>query len=80
MVKKLIIDNIEYILDDYGQSVKSLALRLDSADKEIQEKTNLYAVFTRAKNSYIQELKREMIAKKSGVDIGSLFDWQTQKE
>ena len=80
MVNKLIIDNIEYILDDYGQSVKSLALRLDSTDKEIQEKTNLYAVFTCAKNSYIQELKREMIAKKSGVDIGSLFDWQTQKE
>ena len=74
MINKLILDNIEYKLDDHSQSVKSLALRLDSTDKEIQEKKNLYAVLTRAKNSYLQELKREMIAGKSGVDIASLFD------
>lgn len=74
MVNKLILDNVEYILDDHSQSVKSLALKLDSTDKEIQEKTNLYAVLNRAKNSYVQELKREMIAGKSGVDIASLFD------
>ena len=74
MVNKLVLDNVEYVLDDQSQSVKSLALSLDNTDKAIQEKTNLYAVFTRAKNSYVQELKREMIAGKSGVDIASLFD------
>ena len=74
MVNKLVLDNVEYVLDDQNQSVKSLVLNLDNTDKEIQEKTNLYAVFTRAKNSYIQDLKREMIAGKSGVDIASLFD------
>jgi hypothetical protein len=74
MVNKLVLDNVEYVLDDQNQSVKSLVLNLDNTDKEIQEKTNLYAVFTRAKNSYVQELKREMIAGKSGVDIASLFD------
>ena len=74
MVNKLVLDNVEYVLDDQNQSVKSLVLNLDNTDKEIQEKTNLYAVFTRAKNSYVQELKREIIAGKSGVDIASLFD------
>ena len=74
MAKKLVIDNIEYLLDDHSQNVKDLALKLDGIGKEIHEKENLYAVLTRAKNSYIQELKREMIAEKSGVDIGSLFD------
>jgi len=74
MVNKLVFDNVEYVLNDQNQSVKSLVLKLDNTDKEIQKKTNLYAVFTRAKNSYVQELKREMIAGKSGVDIASLFD------
>ena len=74
MANKLVLDNVEYVLNDQSQSVKSLASRLDNTDKAIQEKTNLYAVFTRAKNSYVQELKREMIAGKSGVDIASLFD------
>ena len=74
MVNKLVLDNVEYVLNDQNQSVKSLVLNLNNTDKEIQEKTNLYAVFTRAKNSYVQELKREMIAGKSGVDIASLFD------
>ena len=74
MANKLVLDNVEYVLNDQSQSVKSLALSLDNTDKAIQEKTNLYAVFTRAKNSYVQELKREMIAGKSGVDIASLFD------
>jgi len=74
MVNKLVLDNVEYALNDQNQSVKSLVLKLDNTDKAIQEKTNLYAVFTRAKNSYVQELKREMIAGKSGVDIASLFD------
>jgi hypothetical protein len=74
MINRLVIDNIEYLLDDHSQNVKDLALRLDRIGKEIHEKENLYAVLTRAKNSYVQELKREMIAGKSGVDIGSLFD------
>jgi hypothetical protein len=74
MINRLVIDNIEYLLDDHSQNVKDLALKLDGIGKEIHEKENLHAVLTRAKNSYIQELKREMIAEKSGVDIGSLFD------
>jgi hypothetical protein len=74
MVNKLLIDKVEYLLDDQSQSVREMALKLENIDKELKEKTNLYSVFTRAKNSYIQELKREMISGKSGVDIASLFD------
>jgi hypothetical protein len=31
------------------------------------------ALLTRAKNSYVDELKREIIKGKSGVDLGALF-------
>jgi hypothetical protein len=48
--------------------------KIQHADTQIQEITNLYNVLTRAKKSYIRELKREMIEGKSGVDIASLFD------
>ena len=74
MVNKLVIDKVEYLLDDQNQNVREMALKLENIDKELKEKTNIYSVFTRAKNSYIQELKREMISGKSGVDIASLFD------
>ena len=53
MANKLIFENVEYILDDQNQNVKNLALRIDNTDKEIEEKKNIYAVFTRAKKSYI---------------------------
>tara|TARA_Y100000385_G_scaffold272570_1_gene313541 strand:- start:2088 stop:2312 length:225 start_codon:yes stop_codon:yes gene_type:complete len=74
MAKKINIDGIEYNLDNLSQTVKSVLEKIQNADTQIQEMTNLYNVLTRAKKSYIRELKREMIEGKSGVDIASLFD------
>ena len=74
MSKKLNIDGVEYDFDSLSQEAKAILEKLQHTDTQIQETTNLSALLTRAKNSYIHELKREMIEWKSGIDIASLFD------
>jgi hypothetical protein len=74
MAKKINIDGIEHDLDNPSQNAKAILEKLQHADTQIQDMTNLYTVLTRAKKSYVSELKREMIEGKSGVNIASLFD------
>ena len=74
MTQKINIDGIEYGLDTLSDDTKKLVERLQDTDACIYEMKNLLAIFTRAKQSYIAELKREIIKGKSGVDIASLFD------
>ena len=74
MTQKINIDGIEHGLDKLNDDAKKLVARLQDTDACIHEMKNLLAIFTRAKQSYIAELKREIIKGKSGVDIASLFD------
>jgi thioredoxin-related protein len=74
MTQKINIDGIEHGLDTLSDDEKKLVARLQDTDACIHEMKNLLAIFTRAKRSYIAELKREIIKGKSGVDIASLFD------
>ena len=74
MSQKIKIDGVEHDLDSLGKEAKVILEKLHHIDKQIQDTTNLCALLTRAKKSYIQDLKREMIEGKSGVDIASLFD------
>jgi hypothetical protein len=74
MSQKIQIDGVEHDLDSLSQEAKGILEKLRHTDKQIQDITNLCALLTRAKKSYIQDLKREMIEGKSGVDIASLFD------
>ncbi len=74
MSKKINIDGVEYDLDSLSPEAKAILGKLQHTDTQIKDTTNLCALLTRAKNSYVQDLKREMIEGKSGVDIASLFD------
>ena len=74
MSQKIKIDGVEHDLDSLGKEAKAILEKLQHIEKQIQDTTNLCALLARAKKSYIQELKREMIKGKSGVDIASLFD------
>ena len=74
MSQKIKIDGVEYDFDSLSTEAKAILEKLQHTDKKIQDTTNLCALLNRAKKSYIQELKREMIQGKSGVDIASLFD------
>ena len=74
MTQKINIDGIEHGLDTLSDDAKKLVASLQGIDACIHEMKNLLAIFTRAKRSYIAELKREIIKGKSGVDIASLLD------
>ncbi len=73
MAKRINLDGNEYDLDSVSEDARKLAENLHEINGRIQELQNLQAVFTRAKRSYIDELKREIVKGKSGVDIAALF-------
>ena len=74
MSQKINIDGVEYDFESLSPEAKAILEKLQHTDTQIQDNKNLSALLTRAKNSYVRELKREMIEGKSGVDIASLFD------
>ena len=74
MAQKINVDGVEYDFESLSPEAKVISEKIKHTETQIQDKQNLSALLTRAKNSYIHELKREMIEGKSGVDIASLFD------
>ena len=74
MSQKINVDGVEYDFESLSPGAKAILEKLEHTETQIQDNKNLSALLTRAKNSYIHELKREMIEGKSGVDIASLFD------
>ena len=74
MSQKINVDGVEYDFESLSPEAKAILEKLQHTDTQIQDNKNLSALLTRAKNSYVHELKREMIEGKSGVDIASLFD------
>ncbi|WP_298679331.1 DUF6447 family protein [uncultured Lentibacter sp.] len=74
MAQRINLDGTEYDLDALSANAKKVVASLQEVNARLQEMQNLNAIFTRAKRSYIDELKREIIKGKSGVDIASLFD------
>ena len=74
MSQKINVDGVEYDFESLSPEAKAILEKIQHTETQIQDKQNLNALLTRSKNSYIHELKREMIEGKSGVDIASLFD------
>ncbi len=74
MSQRINLDGVEYETSSLTDNGKSILASLQEASARLQELQNLQAIFTRAKRSYIDELKREIIKGKSGVDIATLFD------
>ena len=74
MSQRINLDDVEYETSSLTDNGKSILASLQEASARLQELQNLQAIFTRAKRSYIDELKREIIKGKSGVDIAALFD------
>lgn len=68
------VDGVRYDRADLSKEGQALVDRLAFVQARLQELNNQYATLTRAKNGYIDDLKAEVIAQKSGVDLSSLFD------
>ena len=67
MTQKINLDGLEYNLEDLSNDGKLTLQSLKFTTLRIQELTNLKALLQRAKNSYINSLKKEMISEKAGI-------------
>lgn len=69
MAKKIIIDDKEYCTQSLNNETALLLEKVNDIDNNINEKRNMIALLTKAKKSYISELKSEMISAKAGFNF-----------
>ena len=70
MSKKFKLDDKEYEIDNLSDASKKTLLSLQFTTQRLQELNNMKALLQRAKNSYVDGLKKEMLSNKAGY----LFD------
>lgn len=68
------LDGEDYDLSQASEEAKTIVAWLQHLDRQFEEKSNLMALLTKAKNAYIADLKTEIIKNNTGVDLASLFD------
>jgi hypothetical protein len=68
------LDGEDFDLSKASSEAKALVARLQELDRLFEEKNNLMALLTKAKNAYIADLKTEIIKNKTGVNLLTLFD------
>ena len=69
MSQKIKLDDKEYNVSDLSDKGKATLASLQFTAQRIQELNNMQAILTRAKNSYMNSLKKEMLSKKAGFLI-----------
>ena len=69
MVQKVKIGDEEYDLNPLSEAARKNLSSYQFVTKQIEELTNLQALLQRAKNSYMESLKSEIITAKSGLVI-----------
>ena len=70
MSQKIKIDDIEYELDDLSEAALKAVKALQFVTTRQKELDNMRILLRRAKNSYVDGIKKEMISNKAGL----LFD------
>jgi hypothetical protein len=70
MGQKIKLDDKEYDLGNLSDHAKATLASLKFASSRMQELTNMQALLQRAKNSYVDSLKKEMLSSKSGFQFG----------
>jgi len=66
MSQKIKLDDKEYNVSDLSETGKATLASLQFTTQRIQELNNMQALLVRAKNSYVEGLKKEMISNKAG--------------
>ena len=61
------IDDKEYETENLSDSTKAIVALLQFANMRIQELDSTRALLSRARNSYVEGLKREVLSKKAGI-------------
>lgn len=65
------LDGENYLVNDLSDNGRKLIAELNKIEASIKEKSNLLIVFSKAKQSYMSELKSEILANKAGFDFTS---------
>jgi hypothetical protein len=69
MADKIKIGDNEYSADDFSETGKVHLASITFTIEKLQELNNMQALLQRAKNSYFDSLKKEVLAAKSGIII-----------
>ena len=70
MSQKIKLDDKEYDVDSLSDEAKVTLRLLQFSTSRIQELTNMQALLQRAKNSYADSLKKEILSNKAGFLFG----------
>ena len=70
MGQKIKLDDREYSVENLSDQGKATLASLQFTTTRMQELTNMQALLQRAKNSYVDSLKKEMLSRKSGFLFG----------
>ena len=70
MAKTITLDGKHYSIENLSETTHRQLAALNYTNQRVKELTNLNAVLRRAKHSYVQSLKKEMIANKAGLLFG----------
>lgn len=70
MTDKVTIDGKEYSIENLGEESMAKLNSLQFAAQREAELSNIMNLFQRAKNSYVDSLKKEMLSNKTGLLFG----------
>jgi N-acetylglutamate synthase-like GNAT family acetyltransferase len=66
MAKKIRLDGSDYDIEKLNNTAKNSINSVIFIDQRISELNNMQALLQRAKNSYLETIKKEVIADKAG--------------
>ena len=70
MGQKFKSDDKEYIVENLSEQGKATLASLQFVSLRMQELSNMQVLLQRAKKSYIEIIKQEMVASKAGLVLG----------
>ena len=70
MGQKIKLEDKEYNVANLSDQAQATVTALQFVTTRMQELNNMQALLQRAKNSYVDSLKKEMISNKSGLLFG----------
>jgi len=73
MSEKFKFEGTEYRLDELSDKGRELLKHLSFIHGKLQTLRAKKALLNRARNGYIEDIKAEIIEKRSGIDLGELF-------
>lgn len=70
MGQKIKLDDVEYDIEHLSDRGKATLASLQFTTTRMQELTNMQALLRRAKNSYVDSIKKEILTNKTGLLFG----------